>query len=142
MNPAYIRIDTGSTHAETAENIYLFLHDNRAVLGGCDFVFQLDGSATSLRIKQMSRGTLSAFPAVTKGTHVSWGNYIGAGEHLPVASLERSTCQAHEMAVEMLTNVVTRTISHSELADDPSLAGIGKQVTSDMRAEAHIEARR
>lgn len=134
MNPAHIRIDTGITHANTAENIYLFLRDNRAILGGCDFVIQLDGTATSLRIKEMSRGTLSIFPAVAKGTHVSWGNFIGRGEHIPAAAIMPEAEEAHEMAVEMLANVVTRTISHRD--NDAASVGLDEQTAVDMRAEA------
>lgn len=129
MTTEYIHIDTGHSNADTAKNIYLFLSDNHAVLGGCDFVIQLDGTATSLRIKEMSRGTLSAFPAVAKGTHVSWGNFIGKGEHIPAAAITRNTEEAHEMVVEMIANVVMRTINHRD-----------EQTAVDMRPEAHIEA--
>lgn len=139
MNTEYIHIDTGHTSADTAENIYLFLRDNRAVIGGCDFVFQLDGTATSLRIKEMSKGTLSTFPAVVKGTHVSWGNYIGKGEHIPTATILRDTEDAHEMAVEMLANIARRTIAYRD--KNAAQLGIDEQTATDMQTEAFIEAR-
>lgn len=138
MTTEYMHIDTGHSNADTAENIYLFLRDNRAVLGGCDFVIQLDGTATSLRVKEMSRGTLSVFPAVAKDTHVSWGNFIGKGEHIPAAVITRNTEEAHEMAVEMIANVVVRTISHRDKNAAP--LSLDEQSAVDMRAEAHIEA--
>lgn len=139
MRTDYLHMSTGHTDAETAENIYTFLRDNRAVIDRCDLVFQLDGTSTSICIKELSRGTYSAFPAVTKGSHVSWGNYIGKGEHIPAAAIMRGTEEAKLMAVEMFTNVVTRTIAHREAS--PAAVNLDGQTATDMRVETHIEAR-
>lgn len=136
MSTDYLHMSTGNTDTETAENIYTFLRDNRTIITRCDLVFQLDGTATSICIKELSRGTYSAFPAVTKDSHISWGNYIGKGEHIPADAIMLGTEAAHTVAVDMLTNVVARTIAHRD-----ANTTLDDQTVMDMRAETHIEAR-